>query len=136
MEGLERFLKAQENTYDQALKEIKNGYKASHWMWYIFPQIRGLGRSSTAKYYEIRDRDEAVNYLADPVLGSRLIEISEALLKLESNDPQAVMGWPDNLKLKSSMTLFDIVGDNPVFAQVLQKYFAGQKDLFTVQALA
>ncbi|MDI3536875.1 MAG: hypothetical protein PWP16_1562 [Eubacteriaceae bacterium] len=135
MEGLERFLKAQEGAYDQALREIKSGRKQSHWMWYIFPQIQGLGRSSMAKYYAIRDRDEAVTYFNDPVLGSRLIEISSALLNLESNDPEVVMGWPDNLKLKSSMTLFALVSDNPIFSQVLNKYFGGQQDEFTITKL-
>jgi uncharacterized protein (DUF1810 family) len=135
MEGLERFLKAQEGAYYQALREIKSGHKQSHWMWYIFPEIQGLGRSSTAKYYAISDQNEAVKYFDDPILGSRLIEISNALLNLESNDPEAVMGWPDNLKLKSSMTLFALVSDNPIFSQVLNKYFGGEKDLLTVQFL-
>ncbi|WKY43189.1 DUF1810 domain-containing protein [Eubacteriaceae bacterium ES2] len=136
MEGLERFLKAQEGAYDQALREIISGRKQSHWMWYIFPQIQGLGRSSTAKYYAIRDRNEAIKYYNDPILGTRLIEISNALLNLESNDPEVVMGWPDNLKLKSSMTLFALVSDNPIFSQVLNKYFDGEQDLLTVKFLS
>ena len=106
MNNLKRFTEAQYRDYEQALKEIKNGRKESHWMWYIFPQLSGLGHSQTARYYAIRDRAEAEAYLAHPVLGKRLLEISSELLKLESSDATAVMGWPDDLKLKSSMTLF------------------------------
>ncbi|WKY48411.1 DUF1810 domain-containing protein [Eubacteriaceae bacterium ES3] len=135
MEGLERFLKAQENVYEQALNEIKSGHKKSHWMWYIFPQIRGLGRSETAKFYEIKDRAEAIRYLEHPILGKRLIEISTELLKLKSSNPEAVMGWPDNLKLKSSMTLFGMVSDDPIFKTVLRKYYDGKQDGVTYNAL-
>ena len=133
---LERFKKAQELDFATALAEIRNGRKVSHWMWYIFPQLSGLGHSQTARYYAIRDRAEAEAYLAHPVLGKRLLEISSELLKLESSDATAVMGWPDDLKLKSSMTLFSLVSREPVFRQVLEKYFRGEEDAYTVQAIS
>ena len=100
---LERFRIAQQNDYKIALQEIQSGRKKSHWMWYIFPQIRGLGMSETARYYAIQDMGEAKEYIEDTFLGENLIEISQALLELESNDALNVMGWPDNLKLKSSI---------------------------------
>ena len=134
MDGLERFVQAQADSYARALREIKSGRKTSHWMWYIFPQLSGLGHSQTARYYAIRDRAEAEAYLAHPVLGKRLLEISSELLKLESSDDTAVMGWPDDLKLKSSMTLFSLVSREPVFRQVLETYFRGEEDAYTVQA--
>lgn len=136
MDGLERFVQAQADSYARALREIKSGRKTSHWMWYIFPQLSGLGHSQTARYYAIRDRAEAEAYLAHPVLGKRLLEISSELLKLESSDATAVMGWPDDLKLKSSMTLFSLVSREPVFRQVLEKYFRGEEDAYTVQAIS
>lgn len=135
MSDIERFLKAQENDYDRALSEIRSGHKRSHWIWYIFPQISGLGHSGMAQYYEIKDRKEAEEYLADPVLSERLVEISEALLDFESNDPEDVMGYPDDLKLKSSMTLFSSVSDNPVFEKVLDKFYGGEKCQYTVNKL-
>ena len=136
MDGLERFVQAQADSYARALREIKSGRKTSHWMWYIFPQLSGLGHSQTARYYAIRDRAEAEAYLAHPVLGKRLLEISSELLKLESSDATAVMGWPDDLKLKSSMTLFSLVSREPVFRQVLEKYFRGEEDVYTVQVIS
>ena len=129
-------MQAQADSYARALREIKSGRKTSHWMWYIFPQLSGLGHSQTARYYAIRDRAEAEAYLAHPVLGKRLLEISSELLKLESSDATAVMGWPDDLKLKSSMTLFSLVSREPVFRQVLEKYFRGEEDAYTVQAIS
>ena len=136
MDGLERFVQAQADSYARALRDIKIGRKTSHWMWYIFPQLSGLGHSQTARYYAIRYRAEAEAYLAHPVLGKRLLEISSELLKLESSDATAVMGWPDDLKLKSSMTLFSLVSREPVFRQVLEKYFRGEEDVYTVQAIS
>ncbi|WP_320956350.1 DUF1810 domain-containing protein [Enterocloster asparagiformis] len=136
MDGLERFVQAQEDSYARALQEIKNGRKTSHWMWYIFPQLSGLGHSQTARYYAIRDRAEAAAYMAHPVLGSRLLEISSELLKLKSSDAREIMGWPDDLKLKSSMTLFGLVSREPVFRQVLEQYFGGEEDQYTVQAIS
>ena len=135
MEGIDRFIKAQENSYNQALEEIKNGRKRSHWIWYIFPQLKGLGSSEISRYYAIRSRNEAKEYIKHPVLGSRLIEISNELLKLDTNNADDVMGWPDNMKLKSSMTLFALVSDNGIFRRVLDKFFDGEMDEFTVQNL-
>lgn len=135
-EMLKRFLDAQERDYEQALREIRSGRKQSHWIWYIFPQLEALGYSSTAKYYGIRDLDEAKAYLAEPTLRSRLIEISEALLALPENDPSIVMGYPDDLKLRSSMTLFSAAApDCPVFQQVLDKYYGGKPDPRTLELL-
>jgi len=135
MDTIERFVKAQEESYGQALAEIKNGCKRSHWMWYIFPQLKGLGRSETARYYGIENRAEATAYLAHPLLGMRLREISGELLKLDFSDARAVLGRPDDLKLKSSMTLFYLVGGNPTFKAVLDKYFDGALDEITVNLL-
>jgi uncharacterized protein (DUF1810 family) len=134
--GLERFRKAQKNSYDTALREIKNGQKRSHWMWYIFPQIAGLGYSQTAQYYAIADLDEAKEFLKDDMLGKNIVEISEALLEVESNDATHVMGWPDDLKLRSSMTLFALA--NPecdVFRKVLDKFYGGEMDERTIELL-
>jgi len=134
--SLERFLQAQEGDYAAALAEIRAGRKRSHWIWYIFPQLKGLGRSMTAEYYGIRDLAEAREYLAHPVLRQRLIEISEALLGLPSNDADQVMGFPDNLKLRSSMTLFALADPTcPVFRQVLDKFFGGRPDERTKELL-
>ena len=133
---IKKFLDAQENDYRQALQEIRRGQKQSHWIWYIFPQLKSLGRSETAKYYGINDLEEARAYLAEPTLRSRLIEISEALLGLSENDPRRVMGYPDDLKLRSSMTLFAAADpDCPVFQQVLDKYFNGEPDPLTLKLL-
>jgi uncharacterized protein (DUF1810 family) len=134
--GLERFRKAQKNSYDTALREIKNGQKRSHWMWYIFPQIAGLGYSQTAQYYAIADLDEAKEFLKDDILGKNLIEISEALLEVESNDATHVMGWPDDLKLRSSMTLFALADPEcDVFRKVLDKFYGGEMDERTIELL-
>lgn len=136
MSDLERFKKAQKSSYDTALKEIKNGRKKSHWMWYIFPQIQGLGYSPTARYYAIQNIDEAREYLADPVLGPRLTEICEAALAAASSDPGEVFGYPDDLKLCSSMTLFEAANpENKIFGKVLDKYFSGKRDENTLEIL-
>jgi len=132
---LERFLKAQELDYEDALAEMKSGHKRSHWIWYIFPQIQGLGYSEMSQFYGIKDKEEAREYMKHPVLGPRLIEISNVLLQLTSNDAGDVMGYPDDMKLKSSMTLFSFVSDDPVFQKVLDKFFDGEKDEFTVEAM-
>lgn len=133
---LERFIDAQRATYDTALSEIKNGRKQSHWMWFIFPQIKGLGFSETSKYYAIKDIKEAEAFLKHPVLGKRLTVIVEELLKLDVTDATKIFGSPDNIKLKSSMTLFSsLPGTNPVFQQVLNKYFKGTKDLKTLEVI-
>lgn len=134
--NLSRFLSAQERDYATALSEIKNGRKRSHWMWYIFPQIQGLGFSETSKHYAIKNAEEASAYLQHPVLGARLLEISNALLQGHSSNATAVFGSPDDMKLKSSMTLFAALPDaNPVFQQVLDKFYGGAKDSKTLQMI-
>jgi uncharacterized protein (DUF1810 family) len=134
--NLDRFIEAQEGSYNRALSEIKNGRKQSHWMWYIFPQIQGLGFSETAMFYAITDIDEAEEYLKHPVLGSRLVEISKELLALPGNDPNKILGSPDDVKLKSSMTLFaSLDNTNPVFQQVLDKFNNGAKDQKTLRII-
>ncbi|MBR0316968.1 MAG: DUF1810 domain-containing protein [Synergistaceae bacterium] len=134
---LERFIKAQNTTYEEALSEIKMGKKRSHWIWFIFPQMKGLGLSHMSQFYGIENIDEAREYLAHPVLGARLVEISEALLNLQENNPAVVMGGsPDDMKLQSSMTLFATVSDdNSVFHRVLDKFFGGEKDRKTLEIL-
>jgi uncharacterized protein (DUF1810 family) len=133
---LDRFIDAQKNSYAVALAEIKRGRKSSHWMWYIFPQISGLGQSSTAIYYSIRDLNEAKEYYAHPVLGARLREISTVLLNLQGNDPVAVFGGIDSMKLKSSMTLFAVAApEDKLFQQVLDKYYNGDLDRLTLSIL-
>lgn len=134
--NLQRFLDAQARDYAAALAEIRSGRKRSHWMWYVFPQVRGLGFSSTSQHYAISDLAEAAAYLRHPVLGKRLVEISTALLGLAGGDANRVFGSPDDLKLKSSMTLFAAVpGADAVFAHVLAKYFGGVRDSKTLQLL-
>ena len=130
-QDLNRFLEAQNKFYSLALSEIKKGRKRSHWMWFVFPQFKGLGFSSTAKLYAIKDIQEAKDYLNHPVLGMRLKEISKELLLLDSNNPTTVLGQPDDLKLKSSMTLFASLendDDDNVFRTVLEKYFNSELD--------
>ena len=135
-ERLERFLSAQKDYYEIALHEIQSGQKRSHWMWFIFPQIAGLGFSETARYYAIRDMDEAKEFIEDDTLGSNLIEISQALLQLTSNDAEEVMGWPDDMKLRSSMTLFALAKPEcEVFGKVLDKFFEGEMDQKTIEIL-
>lgn len=134
---LNRFLEAQQNTYSNALAEIKQGRKSGHWMWFIFPQLKGLGFSTTSEFYGIDGRDEALEFLENPVLGARLMEISGALLQLKTNDAMEVMGSPDHMKLRSSMTLFSLLpGSDPVFEQVLEKYFTAERDKKTLEILA
>ncbi len=126
---LNRFLDAQENNYNRALAELKNGRKQSHWMWYIFPQISGLGHSETAKFYAIRDLEEAHDYLDHPILGTRLVEAATALLSVQGKTANQIMGSPDDMKLRSSMTLFSLLTDaDAVFQQVLTTYFNGIPD--------
>jgi uncharacterized protein (DUF1810 family) len=134
--NLHRFLEAQSSSYQTALAEIKNGRKRSHWMWFIFPQIQGLGLSETARFYAIADAQEAKNYLAHPVLGARLLEICQALLGLASSNAHDIFGSPDDLKLKSSMTLFAALQTEPIFQQVLDKFYQGASDNKTLSILA
>lgn len=130
---LDRFIEAHNDDYNRALNEVKSGRKLTHWMWYIFPQIAGLGMSETAKYYEIKSLDEARAYLNNELLKGHIIEISNALLELYTNDPVEVFGDIDALKLKSSMTLFSYISNNEIFNKVIDKYFNGNKDLTTVR---
>lgn len=134
--NLSRFLDAQNQTYLKALSEIKNGRKETHWMWYIFPQMKGLGQSETAKFYGITDLKEGEDFLNHPVLGKHLIEISEAVLNLEGKTAMQIFGSPDNIKLKSSMTLFSYIkNSNLIFSKVLDKYFEGKSDELTLELL-
>jgi uncharacterized protein (DUF1810 family) len=134
--NLDRFLEAQAGIYDQALAEIRRGEKRSHWMWFIFPQIEGLGHSSTARFFSIKSAAEAKAYLQHPVLGHRLTECSEALLQLKGKTASEIFGYPDDLKLRSSMTLF--AGVSPpgsVFSQVIERYYEGRFDQRTIELL-
>jgi len=134
--SLSRFLPAQQNIYPQVIKELQSGKKTSHWMWFIFPQIEGLGSSSTAKFYSIKNREEAKEYIEHPVLGKRLLECSNILLQINGRSADEIFGYPDNLKLRSSMTLFKHAAPgHKVFENVLQKYFAGEEDEQTISIL-
>lgn len=133
---LEKFVVAQRHDYPIALAEISKGRKRSHWMWYIFPQLDGLGFSDMAKHYGIRDLAQASAYLRHPLLGSRLVEISKALLGHTGLSAHEIFGSPDELKLRSSMSLFASVAGAPmVFQQVLDGFFSGQKDIKTLRLL-
>ena len=134
MNSLDRFLKAQEQMYEIALKEIQNGEKESHWIWYIFPQLRGLGRSQMAYAYGINGIEEAKAYLEHPVLSKRLIEITEALLAHKEKDIYDIMGDIDDMKLKSSMTLFALISEEgSIFHQVLDYFYYGELDELTIK---
>jgi uncharacterized protein (DUF1810 family) len=134
--GPERFKEAQQRYYETALNEIKSGRKLSHWMWYIFPQIAGLDNTETSRHYAINDIKEATDYLMDGELKTKLVEICKALLVLETSNANEIFGSPDDLKLKSSMTLFDAVPATfPVFGQVLDKFYGGERDQKTLQLL-
>jgi uncharacterized protein (DUF1810 family) len=136
---LERFVRAQDEggTYAQALGELQRGRKASHWMWFVFPQLAGLGRSGTARYYAIRSLAEAQSYLAHPVLGDRLRESSAAVAGLEGRTAEEIFGAVDAVKLRSSMTLFRRAApEDRVFADVLDRFFEGQSDPATERLLA
>jgi uncharacterized protein (DUF1810 family) len=134
--SLQRFIDAQQSDYETALSEIKRGRKQSHWMWYIFPQIQGLGFSTTSKLYAIKNLKEAQAYLNHPLLGKRLKEITDALINLPSNDAHEIFGSPDDVKLKSSMTLFASLPDaDPIFESALKKFFKGEKDAKTLSII-
>lgn len=132
---LERFVEAQSWNYEVAVAELRAGKKRSHWMWYIFPQMRGLGRSSMAEMYGIAGLDEARRYLEHEILGKRLREVCEAILGLSTDDAHEVFGDIDSLKLNSSMTLFDLVSPDDIFARVLNKYYGGERDNKTLKLL-
>lgn len=133
--NLERFIDVQERDFNVALLEIKNGYKRSHWMWYIFPQLADLGYSATAKFYGIKSKDEAIAYLQNEYLKNNLIEISNALYQINDNISN-ILGYPDDLKLKSCMTLFNYVDPTiEIFSKIIDKFYNGEKDLNTIKIL-
>ncbi|ETZ23066.1 DUF1810 domain-containing protein [Pedobacter sp. V48] len=134
--NLERYITAQKSVFQTALTEIQNGRKSSHWMWYVFPQIQGLGFTEISRFYAIRDLDEAKEYLQHRTLGPRLILMCNTLLELKTNDAHQLLGSPDDLKLKSCMTLFAAVSPtNQVFEKVLDKFYNGLKDHITLKIL-
>jgi uncharacterized protein (DUF1810 family) len=136
-EDLQRFLEAQRTVYTTALAEVRDGRKRTHWMWYIFPQLAGLGTSEMAQKYAIRDLAEAERYLAHPVLGPRLLEITTAVMSLEGRTAHAIFGSPDDWKLRSCCTLFALVSPpGSVFEQLLDSYFDGQRDPATLRLLS
>ena len=134
---MERFLQAQKDMYGQAIKELRQGRKVSHWMWYIFPQLRFLGYSSMAKYYGIADEKEAKEYCANPVLYNRYIECCKALEALKETNPEKVMGDIDALKLRSSLTLFYMVDENnrDLYKKLIDKFYNGKWDEYTIDYL-
>ena len=135
-DGIERYLSAQEKVYEQALDEIKKGKKLTHWMWFIFPQLRGLGFTEYNIYYGIENLKEAGQYLNHPILGSRLVEITEVLLQIENKTALEILGRADERKLKSCMTLFSLLPDTfECFRQVLDKYYNGELDENTLEIL-
>jgi uncharacterized protein (DUF1810 family) len=133
---LERFRRMQGRDYTKALSEIRSGRKTTHWIWYIFPQLRVLGRSSNAVYYGIEDLDEARAYMADPYLSKNLLEITAALLEHSDIEPEDLMGSGiDAVKLRSCMTLFELVSDDELFPRVLETFYNGERDPGTLRAL-
>ena len=135
MHDLTRFLDAQDASYATALAELRRGRKRSHWIWFIFPQIQGLGHSATSRHFAIADLDEARSYLAHPVLGPRLVECTEAVCAHGSLTAEAIFGYPDWLKFRSSMTLFQAADDDPCFALALDLFYDGQRDDRTLAIL-
>ena len=133
---LERFVQAQTNVYRGVVGELLAGRKRSHWMWFIFPQLAGLGFSAMSQRYAIASRAEAEAYLAHPVLGPRLIECTGLVLAVKDRAINAILGAPDDAKFRSSMTLFAAVSDKPIFAEAITKYFAGGHDHATLDILA
>jgi uncharacterized protein (DUF1810 family) len=134
--NLDRFLTAQEPVYTSALRELRAGRKESHWMWFIFPQIEGLGHSSTARFYAIKNSDEAAAYLAHPVLGPRLIECCEAMLGHSDRSALEILGTPDDLKLRSCATLFaKIQPGHPVFMRILEAFYPAGPDQRTIELM-
>ncbi|MEL7115124.1 MAG: DUF1810 domain-containing protein [Pseudomonadota bacterium] len=134
--SLDRFVDAQADSYAQALAEVQAGQKVSHWMWFIWPQLRELGHSARAKYYGLADLDEAVAYRLHPVLGPRLVEISEAMLDHRGQSAEDVLGPVDAVKLRSSATLFEVAATDPVFPAIVDAFYDGVRDPLTLNALA
>lgn len=134
--NLERFLRAQDPVFRDVREELARGRKQTHWMWFVFPQVAGLGLSAMSQRYAIGSRAEAEAYLAHPVLGPRLIECTRLVLAVDGRTINAILGAPDDSKFRSSMTLFGAVSDEPVFDEALAKYFAGERDGATLEILA
>lgn len=132
---LQRFVEAQHSLFDQAIAELEAGRKRSHWMWFIFPQLEGLGHSAMAQQYAISGLDEAKAYLRHPVLGQRLRACTRAVNGVEGRGVEEIFGYPDHMKFRSSMTLFAATGEDPVFQQALDKYFDGASDPLTMERL-
>ncbi|HMO75484.1 MAG TPA: DUF1810 domain-containing protein [Sphingopyxis sp.] len=135
-EGLDLFVKAQEHIYPRALEEIRRGRKRTHWMWFVFPQLAGLGRSAMAQLYGIAGAEEARAFLAHPLLGARYVECVGALQDLPGSDPVGVFGEVDAVKLRSSLTLFEAVSENRLYAAALDRWFGGARDAHTIDRLA
>ena len=133
--GLERFLKAQSEDYETAYEEMSKGKKRSHWIWYVYPQIKGLGMSYMDQEYSIKSIQEALDYIKNETLFKRLKEITKLLLKIEHNNIKEVMWYPDDLKLRSSMTLFSVISGHILFDKVIDKFYEGEKDLKTIKIL-
>ena len=134
--NLNRFIEAQMTTYEGAMLELTRGRKESHWVWYIFPQIEGLGRSDTAKLYSIKSLEEGRAYLEHSVLGPRLVEACEILLSLKDASIDEVMGFPDDLKLLSSMTLFEALSDsNSIFTQIIKEFYDDERDKTSLEII-
>lgn len=133
--GLERFLKAQSEDYETAYEEMSKGKKRSHWIWYVYPQIKGLGMSYMDQEYSIKSIQEALDYINNETLFKRLKEITKLLLKIEHNNIKEVMWYPDDLKLRSSMTLFSVISGHSLFDKVIDKFYEGEKDLKTIKIL-
>jgi uncharacterized protein (DUF1810 family) len=135
--NLNRFVQAQERDYERALSELRLGRKQSHWMWYVFPQLDGLGSSPITKLYSIKSEDEAHAYVKHPTLGPRLVECAEAILSVDGKSAREILGSPDDLKLKSCATLFAYVSPpGSVFERILEKFYAGERDAATLRLLA
>lgn len=133
---LDRFLEAQRETFENALREIRQGSKQTHWMWFIFPQLRGLGFTDYNIFYGIENLQEASLYLNHPILGRRLVEITQAMLEIENKTALEILGRPDERKLKSCMTLFGLLPEEPeCFTQVLEKYYNGEQDEKTLEII-
>ena len=140
MQTLDRFIYAQSGgrgaSYEQALAELRSGWKVTHWIWYVLPQLRALGRSATAREYGLADRAEAVDYLSHPVLGPRLLECVRAMLAHEHLRPEEILGAVDAMKFRSCLTLFESVAPEPgVFRQALERFYGGQRDALTLELL-
>lgn len=131
---MQRFIDAQNQVFDKVVEELSHGFKETHWMWYIFPQITGLGQSTTAKYYELQNIDEINEYINNELLMQRLYTLCR-ILKKQTNSAEEIFGYPDVLKFKSSMTLFDYYKQNEIFNELLEKFYQGQRDEETIKII-